>query len=162
MGGIVNTGISIKCDRCGKEVPVEDKDEEKFYRSWAERSDLDDGMFVMIMNGNKPGETRHKRFEFVCPKCADAVRTLMDKIEMKKSKKTKDKDKDNEPAAPTPVTAQVGDEGGDKDNPEQEPEKTAAEEPETEPEEAEPGETGAEEESEEEPGSDFSDDDLFA
>lgn len=108
MGGIKSATIAVNCDRCKKDVPVEDEEQIKFYQTWAKRGDGDDRMFIAIINGNVPdGAPRSMNFEYLCPKCVDDINGLFDKIEMKKKTGGKKPKKASEPKveAPPPATA---------------------------------------------------------
>jgi phage FluMu protein Com len=82
MGGIVTTGIAVKCDRCKKTVAITDEKQAEFYRAFASRppEKADERMFVAILN-RPDGSSVEVDFEFVCPKCADANFGYLTKID---------------------------------------------------------------------------------
>lgn len=82
MGGIRTTGISVECDRCKKAVVVTDQNQADFYRAHSERGEdqRDVSMFIGLIN-NADGEVKGINFEYLCPKCCDAILTYMIKID---------------------------------------------------------------------------------
>ena len=96
MGKVRQASVVVECDRCKKESMVTDDDQAKHYRDFSEREDPDDRMFVAILNP-PAGESADVDFEYVCPKCSEAISGYMDKILMKKpAKKAKEGDKKGE------------------------------------------------------------------
>jgi hypothetical protein len=159
MGGIRNVGLAIDCDRCGKTVPVNDEKEAEFYRNFAKRENRDDIMFVGVLV--KPGQEQPVEvdFEYLCPKCVDAMANYMVKIDPKlappkEKKETKETKKEEEAAAkdepkkdePKPKK------NGDKTKP---PAEAKTEPPPADPEPPPPPAT------EEAPGAAYDDSDLF-
>ena len=86
MGGVRSASVVVECDRCKKEVMVTDEGQANHYREFSKREDQDDRMFVAILNPPE-GEAKDVDFEYVCPKCSEAISTYIDKILMKKSEK---------------------------------------------------------------------------
>lgn len=170
MGGIVTTGISIKCDRCGKTVPVTENADADFYRAYSDRETQDEHMFVgaLIIPGQleKPIDMD---FEFMCPTCYKAVLGYLSKIDKdlekllppKKPKAKTDGEETTEggkvegqapPPAETPPAAETKAEEPKVETP-------PAEEPKV---ETQPAEEPEVEEPPADEGSNYSDDDLFA
>jgi hypothetical protein len=89
MGKVRQASVVVECDRCKRESMVTDDDQANHYRVFSEREDPDDRMFVAILNPPS-GENEDVDFEYVCPKCTEAISGYMDKILMKKPVK-KDK-----------------------------------------------------------------------
>jgi len=87
MGGVRSTGMSIDCDRCKKLVPVADDKQADYYRDFAKREDQGSQMFQALLL-EIDGDTS-AYFEYLCPKCRDAVLTYMKKILMVKEDKPK-------------------------------------------------------------------------
>jgi hypothetical protein len=154
MGGVRSASVVVECDRCKKEVMVTDEDQANHYRAFATREDPDDRMFVAILNPPS-GEAQDVDFEYVCPKCSEAISTYLDKILMKKPKKGgKEEKADGEKTA--------GKKKSSKAKKAEEKNEEPAEEPETEEPEAPVAEEN--EEPAEEPenkGEEFEDDELF-
>lgn len=85
MGGVRSASVVVNCDRCKKDVMVTDDDQANHYRAFAARDDVDDRMFVAILNG-ADGKTVDCDMEYVCPKCVDLISGFIDKIMMKSKK----------------------------------------------------------------------------
>lgn len=83
MGGIVTTGIAVKCDRCKKTAAITDEKQAEFYRAFASRppEKSDERMFVAILN-RPDGGSVEVDFEFICPKCADAIFGYLTKVDV--------------------------------------------------------------------------------
>lgn len=157
MGGVRSASVVVNCDRCNKDVMVTDEDQANHYRAFATREDQDDRMFVAILNPPS-GEALDVDFEYVCPKCSEAISTYLDKILMKKPKKG-GKEEEEEPAE----EKTAGKKKSSKAKKEAEEKKEEpAEEPETEePEADEAEETEEPAEEPENEGKEFEDDELF-
>jgi hypothetical protein len=166
MGGIKSVGVVVDCDRCGKEIPVNDGNQADFYRAHAEREAMDVRMFIAILN-DANGETKGIDYEYLCPKCCDAVFSYLTKIDTSLAPKTAPKDPP--PAGSSKDLPQVDPpqnpptNGGKKNK--KEPKLVVKDERSTEtPPPAEPEPEPAEPEpapSSPRPGADFTDDDLF-
>lgn len=153
MGGVRSASVVVECDRCNKEVMVTDEGQANHYREFSKREDQDDRMFVAILNPPE-GEAKDVDFEYVCPKCSEAISTYIDKILMKKSEK---KGKEEEPEKT------AGKKKSSKAKKAEEKDEEPAEEPEEEePESTEDEETEEPAEEPEEQGEESVDDDeLF-
>ena len=99
MGGIRTTGISVECDRCHKPQEVTKDDEADFYRKFAEREDRNEFMFQALFLG-ADGSSLPATFEYLCPKCCNAVETYMKKILMVKEEKAAKPEKKEKAAKP--------------------------------------------------------------
>ena len=86
MGGVRQASVVVGCDRCKKDVMVTDEDQAQGYREFSSREDPDDRMFVAILNP-AGSESDDADFEYVCPKCVEAISGYMDKILMRKPAK---------------------------------------------------------------------------
>jgi hypothetical protein len=96
---IRSTGLSLTpCDRCKKDVAVVDEPKADYYREFAKREDQGSQMFQALQL-KTDGTDVSAHFEFICPKCEDAVSTYMNKILMvKEEPKTKPKTEEEKKA----------------------------------------------------------------
>jgi len=83
VGGIRMAKIGVECDRCKKLVTVDDVKASEFYAKFSEREEKRDAMFAAVFT-TPDGETKELIFEFMCPKCCEAVSGYLFKsIQMK-------------------------------------------------------------------------------
>jgi hypothetical protein len=85
MGGIRMAKIGIECDRCTKVVTVDEPKVAEFYNKFSEREDKQEAMFAAVFT-TPDGTTHEVIFEYVCPKCVEAINGYLFKnIQMAKN-----------------------------------------------------------------------------
>lgn len=82
MGGIRAVGLGVDCDRCGRTVPIAEKEETDFYTQFSSRDNRDDHMFVALLC-RTDGTTTGVDFEYLCPRCAETVFGALAKLDKK-------------------------------------------------------------------------------
>lgn len=85
MGGIKEIGVMISCDKCRKDVTVNDPGHVSFYKAHAARADASRNMFISLIMDMSTGKDDKTAYEWLCPPCsqgiANALRGTAPKIE---------------------------------------------------------------------------------
>ena len=151
-GGICEMTLGVICNRCGEKRAIEDEESVAFYKAWASRENKDDRMFVAILN-SPDGTTVDVDYEYVCPKC---IRVIYNNLAKINTDLVPPKDEGKEPPPEDPPKP--------KDPPpskNEKPEDPPPPPPEDPPADSAPPEDPLVEEPGGEPGTDYSDNDLF-
>lgn len=73
MGGIKEIGVIVSCDKCAKDVQVNDPAHVSFYKAHASRTDATRKMFVSLAMDMADGKENKTSYEWLCPACVEVI-----------------------------------------------------------------------------------------
>jgi hypothetical protein len=118
MGGVIEVGLQVKCDRCEKRVPVVEEEWIKFYKDFTKNKENGDAMFACAMNGPDldVAAPLSRKYEYMCPGCFKAVSGYINKTDkpVRRGRKKAGEDIDSKP--PARVKDEADDEYEDEDD----------------------------------------------